>query len=86
MQWLIAGLLLFFGMHSISIVAPQWRDRMAARIGGDAWQGLYALLSLVGQLLIIRGYRVAGQTPAVCYVPPAAMRPAAWLLMPVFRC
>jgi uncharacterized membrane protein len=80
MQWLIPGLILFFGMHSIAIIAPRWRDRMAARMGG-AWQGLYALSSLAGLLLIIRGYRLAGQTPAVWYVPSAALRPAAWLLM-----
>ena len=31
---LLAGLLLFLGVHSVSIVAPAWRDRMAASLGG----------------------------------------------------
>ena len=33
MPTLIAGLLLFFGLHSISIVAPGWRDGMVRRLG-----------------------------------------------------
>ena len=33
MKTLISGLILFFGAHSISIVAPYWRDRVASRIG-----------------------------------------------------
>jgi uncharacterized membrane protein len=33
MTYLVIGLLLFLGVHSVSIVAPQWRDRTAARIG-----------------------------------------------------
>ena len=30
---LIAGLVIFFGVHSVSIVARDWRERTVARIG-----------------------------------------------------
>lgn len=33
MLMLISGSIVFLGAHSISIVAPGWRDRMAARLG-----------------------------------------------------
>jgi hypothetical protein len=34
---LVAGLVIFFGVHSISIVARDWRERTVARIGPSAW-------------------------------------------------
>ena len=84
MSALIFGLLLFLGMHSISIVAPAWRDRMATQLG-LAWRGLYSVLSLLGFILIIRGYAAARLTPEVLYVPPGWMRHVSMtLLLPVF--
>ena len=37
MTYLVAGLLLFFGVHSIAFVAPAWRDGMAAKLGDASW-------------------------------------------------
>lgn len=85
MSLLILGLALFLGIHSISIVAPGWRDAQAARLGENAWKGIYTLLSLAGFALIVIGYGQARQEPVVLYVPPAALRHVAALLMlPVF--
>ncbi len=85
MSLLILGLALFLGIHSISIVAPGWRDAQAARLGENAWKGLYTLLSLAGFALIVFGYGQARQEPVVLYVPPTALRHVAALLMlPVF--
>ena len=85
MSLLILGLVLFLGIHSISIVAPGWRDAQAARLGENAWKGIYTLLSLAGFALIVIGYGQARQEPVVLYVPPAALRHVAALLMlPVF--
>jgi uncharacterized membrane protein len=39
MAYLALGLILFLGIHSISIVAPRWRDATAAQMG-HAWRGL----------------------------------------------
>jgi uncharacterized membrane protein len=85
MTMLIAGLLLFFGLHSISIVAPGWRDSMVQRLGEGAWKGLYSVFSAVGLTLMIVGFAHARANAAVLYVPPAALRYLTFLLMlPVF--
>ncbi|MDM0114368.1 NnrU family protein [Variovorax sp. J22R133] len=85
MPLLVAGLILFLGVHSVSIVAPAWRDAQIARRGERLWKGLYALASLAGLLLLIYGYGVARQSPVVLYAPPQALRHVALLLMvPVF--
>lgn len=79
------GLLLFFAVHSISIVNEPWRDRMAARLGEAGWQGLYSLVSLAGFVLIVWGYGTLQSTPALIYSPPIWLRHVAVLLMlPVF--
>jgi len=85
MSLLIIGLVLFLGIHSVSIVAPAWRDAQVARRGEWAWKGMYALVSLAGLLLLIHGYGLARQAPTVLYAPPIALRHLALLLMlPVF--
>lgn len=85
MTLLILGLLIFLGVHSVSIVAPQWRDAQAARMGEKPWKGLYTLASLAGFVLIVVGYGQARQAPLVLYVPPVPLRHVAALLMlPVF--
>ena len=85
MSLLVLGLVLFLGIHSVSIVAPAWRARQVARLGERRWKGLYALASLVGLVLLIHGYGLARQGPAVLYAPPPALRHIALLLMlPVF--
>jgi uncharacterized membrane protein len=85
MPTLIAGLLLFFGLHSISIVAPGWRDGMVRKLGEGAWKGLYSVLSAVGLTLMIVGFAHARAHAAVLYVPPASLRYLTFLLMlPVF--
>ena len=85
MSLLVLGLILFLGIHSVSIVAPAWRDAQVARLGERVWKGMYALASLVGLILLVYGYGLARQTPFVLYTPPTAMRHVALLLMlPVF--
>ena len=84
MLQLIVGLILFLGVHSIAIVAPAWRDTMAAKYG-NAWRGVYSLVSLIGLVLIVHGYAVARLSPQVLWVPPVWTRHLAMTLMlPVF--
>jgi len=40
---LVAGLVIFLGVHSIRIFAPEWRERMIARIGAGPWKVIYSL-------------------------------------------
>ncbi|HRI18141.1 MAG TPA: NnrU family protein [Burkholderiaceae bacterium] len=85
MTLLILGLILFLGVHSVSIVSPAWRDAMQARLGEGPWKGLYSLLSIAGFVLIVVGYGLARQDPVVVYVPPTWLRHLALLLLvPVF--
>jgi uncharacterized membrane protein len=85
MAQLILGLMVFLGAHSISIVAPAARDRWAATLGTNAWRGLYSVVSLVGFVLLVRGYAVARHSPVLLHVAPSWMRHVTLLLMlPVF--
>ena len=84
MAYLVLGLILFMGMHSVSIVAPAWRDRTATRMG-NGWRGLYSLLSIAGFALIVWGYGTARRDPLVLYrLPFASHYAAAALMLPVF--
>ncbi len=82
---LVLGLVIFFAAHSVSIVNEPWRNRIAARIGEWPWKGLYALVSLIGLVLIVRGYAAARLDPVLLYWPPTWLRHlAAVLMVPVF--
>jgi len=84
MLQLLLGIVLFFGMHSASIVALPLRDRLVAR-SENSWKAVYAIASLVGIVLIARGYADLRQAPTVLYVTPIWLRHvAALLLLPVF--
>jgi uncharacterized membrane protein len=85
MSVLLLGLVLFFGMHSVSIVNDPWRNRMVASMGEWPWKGLFALVSIVGLMLIVWGYGLARQDPVVLYTPPMWLHYLAMvLLVPVF--
>jgi uncharacterized membrane protein len=82
---LVAGLILFLGIHSVSIAAPGWRSAMVARMGTGPWKGVYSLASGVGLALLVVGYGIARHSPVVLYTPPSALRHLALLVMlPVF--
>ena len=82
---LLFGLIIFFGVHSLSIVNAPWRDRQAARLGEGSWQAAYSLAALIGFGLIVWGYGLARHDPLVLYWPSVWLRHLALLLMlPVF--
>ena len=85
MAQLLAGLVLFLGIHSLSVVAPATRDRWAERLGVATWKGLYAVLSLASFVLLLHGYGLARHVSGVLYVPPSWLRSTALIVMlPVF--
>lgn len=85
MTALVIGLLVFLGVHSVAIVAPEGRERLAARVGERAWKGLYSLASIVGFILLVWGYGQARMNPIVLYTPPPELRwLTAVLMLPVF--
>lgn len=82
---LVAGLVVFLGVHSVRIVADPWRTRTIARLGEGPWKGLYSVLALVGLVLIVWGYGQARMSPVVLYSPPVWTRHiAAFLVLPAF--
>jgi uncharacterized membrane protein len=82
---LVTGLVIFLGVHSISIAAPAWRESMVQRLGPGAWKSLYSLASIGGFVLLVWGYGLARLDPVVLYEPPVWTRHAAAVLMlPVF--
>jgi len=83
MTILILGLVLFLGVHSVRIVADDWRTATRARIGEKAWKGIYSLVSLAGLGLIIYGFGLARQEPVVVWSPPMALRHIAILLVAI---
>jgi uncharacterized membrane protein len=74
MSVLILGLLIFLGVHSLRIFADGWRSRQIARLGEKPWKGLYALVSVIGFVLICWGFGLARQHPVLLYVPPLWLR------------
>lgn len=82
---LIIGLLLFFAVHSISIVNESWRDTLVNKMGEKGYKGAYSLLSFIGFGLIVWGYGLARADPVLLYIPPLWLRHIAFLLLiPVF--
>ncbi len=80
MHYLILGLLLFLGTHSVRIVADGWRTRSRARLGALRWRVLYTLMSLLGFALIVWGFGQARQMPLQLWSPPPGFRHLALLL------
>ena len=80
MTALIAGLLLFLGVHSVRIVADDFRTAQIARLGANGWKGLYSVASIAGFALIVWGYGMARQQPVPLWATPAGMAHGASLL------
>jgi len=79
MSWLIAGLVLFLGIHVFSSLRPA-RERLIAKLGEGPYKGIYSLLSLAGFGLIVAGM---GKAPSIqLWGPPQWGRHAAIWLMP----
>jgi len=85
MTLLIAGLLLFLGIHTLPMF-PATRAGLVSRVGENGYKGLYTLVSFAGFGLIIYGYGLARfDGPPIVYDPPFWLRHVTMLLMvPVF--
>ena len=81
MTTLIAGLILFLGVHSVRLGGEDLRNRLQASLGPGAYKGLYSLISLAGFGLIIWGYGQARLDPLVLWPAIGWTRHLAALLM-----
>lgn len=85
MSILIAGLVIFFAVHSVSIFNEPWRDSMVEKLGEWPWKGVYSLVAIIGFVLIVWGYSLARVDPVILYSPPTWLRHVSILiLVPVF--
>ena len=71
---LILGLIVFLGIHSVRIVAPEFRNAQIRQRGEGDWKGIYSLASLAGLVLIVWGYSFARLDAAFIYEPPVWMK------------
>jgi len=69
MAILVLGLVVFFAIHLVRIVAPGFRAAQIAA-GENRWKGIYTVISLVGLGLIIWGWRVYRLEAPEVYAPP----------------
>lgn len=81
MLQLLIGLALFLGIHALQSLAPQLRQNAIARWGELGFKGVYAAISLVGLVLLVKGYGLARLDPVVLWTPPRGMQHATILLM-----
>ena len=81
MPTLIAGLVLFLGVHTLTTLR-EMRAGLVERLGPGLYKGIYSLVSLIGFVLIVLGYkayRAAGYIDV--WSPPTGMRHLTILLM-----
>jgi uncharacterized membrane protein len=83
MLTLLVGLFLFLGIHSTRIFADDWRTATVAKIGPLPWKGLYSVLSLLGFVVLVWGFRMAKQDTLVLWSSPAWMKHVTAVLMMV---
>jgi uncharacterized membrane protein len=76
MEILIAGLLLFLGLHLVPALPPL-RAAAAGSLGENRYKGLFSLASALGLALIVWGYASADRGPQL-FAPSAA----AWHFAP----
>ena len=81
MTWLILGLILFLGAHSVRVVADNWRAEKIAAWGDKAFKGVYTLVSILGFYLLVVGYGEARLQPLALWNPPIFTRHISTLLM-----
>lgn len=83
MTILIAGLIVFFGVHVIPMF-PEFKGSLQSRFGEMRFKGIYSLVALTGFLLILLGVSRAEFHPV--FAPPAWAPLIAYLAMPVAFC
>ncbi len=84
MEILVAGLLLFLGIHAVPMNVAL-RGKLTNSLGAGGYQGFFALVAAAGLALIVWGYGVAREDSITIYYEQFVLRHITLLLMlPVF--
>ena len=78
---LVAGLVLFLGVHSLRLI-PGARDKLEDQLGATPYKLGYTVISLLGFALIIYG-KIIAHPPVVIWYPPVWTRHLAFTLVPL---
>jgi uncharacterized membrane protein len=81
MEMLIAGLVLFLGVHALRVWGEGLRSALVLRLGPMGFKLAYSLVSLGGFYLLIVGYGQARLEPIPLWTPPRGMAHATLALM-----
>jgi len=82
MTFLIAGMVVFFGMHLARVLAPGLRDAGIQKFGTLGWKAVYSVVSLAGFALLLYGYAATRWTSPQLWAPaPGWVRMAVALAM-----
>ncbi|BFM51173.1 NnrU family protein [Marinomonas sp. THO17] len=81
MLMLIVGLVIFICVHSIGVVAPNWRDMHLEKTGLVQWRTRFILLSVLSLALIVLGYQQTRLEPVWLWFPPVVVQHIAALVM-----
>lgn len=79
MEILIAGLWLWSGVHLTPALAPSMKQRWIAKLGENAYKGVFSALIILSIVLIVMGWRSI--EPSYFYTLPPLSRLLAILLM-----
>ncbi len=78
---LSCGLFIFLGVHSLRMLAPNWRMKLIQKCGSSIWKAAFSVVSLLGFALLCWAYGQARQQAAVLWSLPQGMRHLTVLLM-----
>jgi len=81
MDMLIAGLVIFLGIHALRVWGEGVRSALLVRLGPLGFKGAYSIASLAGFYLLIVGYGQARLEPVPLWTPPHGMAHATVALM-----
>jgi len=81
MDMLIAGLVIFLGIHALRVWGEGVRRALLLRLGSMGFKGVYSIASLAGLYLLIVGYGQARLEPVPLWTPPPGVGHATAALM-----
>ena len=81
MDMLVAGLVIFLGIHALRVWGEGVRSALLVRLGPLGFKGAYSIASLAGFYLLIAGYEQARLEPVQLWTPPHGMAHATVALM-----